>query len=668
LVIREVRTTCPLDCPCACGLSVEVEDNRATHVRAAKGSEINPCIKGIRAIDRVYHPDRLKYPLLRDGLNWKRISWDDALDILAAKTKGIIEKYGLNSIFYYSYNSGTLSFMRYVPERFLNVLGGVTMTVGSLCDWAGYEGLRYTTGMDWSVHEPKDWANSRYLIVWGKDPSLTWPPYYKYIRRAREHGAKMVVIDPVRNKTAEEADEWIPIRPGTDMALALGMANLIIAERLYDADYVNRSTNDFEKLVSFLAPYSVDWASRITSLKPETIRRLTEEYASTKPASIHAGVGAQHNTWGYDAMRAIAYLVALTGNFGIPGGGLNYYGGSLHFPFNLDALTLESVAKHRVNIPIPKMAEYILKGKPAEARMIWVAGGNPVDMAGNSGRMLEAFRSVEFSVVIEQFMSSTAKVATMVLPAAHYLEFDDVIPSWGHTLIQPVNRAIDPPGEARNEYQIFSDLARRMGLGQHFSKSFLELLDEVLAPAGMTVADLRQRNVIPAPQPLIPFEHGVFQTKSGKFEFYSEEMKNLGLDGLPTYKVPPEGVGSDWEKKYPLAMATNRVYGLLNSQYVNTPKTVGIDEPKVTIHPVDAKARGVKEGEMVDVFNHIGKCQLKAEISERTTPGVVVMYVGWWWNQGQKGGANFLTSDRYSALGNNSVLKEVMVEVSPVRN
>jgi anaerobic selenocysteine-containing dehydrogenase len=410
----------------------------------------------------------LKYPLLRDSSSWKRISWDDALDLLARKTKEMIDAYGPNSIFYYSYNSGTLSFMRYVPERFLNALGGVTMTVGSLCEFAGYEGLRYTTGMNWSVHEPKDWANSKYLLVWGKDPSLTWPPYYKHIRHARERGAKMVVIDPIKNKTAEEADQWVAIRPGTDLALALGMANLIVSERLFDEEYVNRATKDFDKFTSFLNRYPVEWASDVTGINSDTIRQLAKEYATTRPGSIHDGVGAQHNTWGYDNMRAIAFLVALTGNFGVAGGGLNYYGGSLSFAFNLDALTLESLAKKRVNIPIPKMAEYILEGKPTRGRMIWVAGGNPVDMAGNSGKLLEAFEAADFSVVIEQFMSSTAKVANLVLPAAHYLEFDDVIPSWGHTLIQPVNKVIAPLGEARNEYDIFSDLARRMGLGQHF--------------------------------------------------------------------------------------------------------------------------------------------------------------------------------------------------------
>ncbi|MFQ5853865.1 MAG: molybdopterin-dependent oxidoreductase, partial [Candidatus Binatia bacterium] len=515
LDITRVRTTCPLDCPCACPLSVEIRDGRAASISALEGSDVSPCIKGVRALDRVYHPDRLKYPMLRQGSSWKQISWGDALDILAAKIEETIEKHGLNSIFYYGYNTGTLSFMRYVPDRFLNVLGGVTMTVGSLCENAGLEGLRYTTGLKWSVHQPKDWVNSRYLIIWGKDPSLTWPPFYKYIRQARRRGAKIVVIDPVKNKTAEDADQWIPLRPGTDMALALGMANCIVAESLYDADYVKQATKDFDKLVSFIDAYSVEWSSEITGVKPQIIRQTAREYAATKPASIHAGAGVQHNTWGYDSMRAIVYLVALTGNFGVPGGGLNYYGGSHYFPFNRDALTLESLAKQRVNIPLAKMAEYVRKGKPTKGRMIWVAGGNPVDMAGNSGSMLQAFRSVDFSVVVDQFMSSTAKVASLVLPAAHYLEFDDVIPSWGHTLIQMVNKAMDPPGEARSEYEIFADLARRMGLGQYFSKPFLEIVDEVIAPAGITIANLRERGAIPAPQPLIPFEDGVFPTKSG---------------------------------------------------------------------------------------------------------------------------------------------------------
>jgi anaerobic selenocysteine-containing dehydrogenase len=182
----------------------------------------------------------------------------------------------------------------------------------------------------------------------------------------------------------------------------------------------------------------------------------------------------------------------------------------------------------------------------------------------------------------------------------------------------------------------------------------------------MTVADLKKKGVIPAPQPLIPFQHGDFPTKSGKFEFYSEEMRGMGLDGYPEYKVPPEGVGSPYAEKFPLAMVSSREYGLLNSQYVNTPKTLGHVKPRLTIHPQDAEARGVRDGETVEIFNHIGRCELKVEVSSKTSPGVVIMYVGWWRDRDQKGGTNFLTSDRYTALGNNSILKEAMVEVRSI--
>ncbi|MFQ5762577.1 MAG: molybdopterin-dependent oxidoreductase, partial [Candidatus Bathyarchaeia archaeon] len=536
---------------------------------------------------------------------------------------------------------------------------------GSLCLMAGLEGIKTVVGQYATSHIPEDLANSRFLLVWGHNPKATSSPFYKFTRKARQAGARMIVVDPVKSETALEADEWLPLKPSTDIALALAMLQVIIDRHLYDADFVEKHTVGFGKFVEHIQRFTPENAAKTCGVDAALIRDTAIDYAAVKPAALLAGMGAQHYTWGYDSLRCLAFLAAVTGNFGVRGGGLYYSTGSYFITYNMEALTLSSMGVSRKEIPPVAVAQHILDAKPTPTRVLFVAGSNPAVQLPHLAKAHAAFDAVGFKVVVDHFMTPTARMADLVLPAASTLEYDDVRNSHGQPYIQMVNKAVNPPDDARTEYEIFGDLAGRLGLKQHFNAEYLQIVDEVLRPTGLTVNMLKQLGFAKAGIPDIPFQDRRFPTPSGKIEFESSSMKTAGLDTLPCFQPPPEGIYSPLNHRYPLVLITHKAYPMLNSQFTSASTSKKPNRgPRLFINPTDASHRGIADGDFVEVSNDRGRCRVKAEVTPRVREGVVVLPTGWWTDHYTEGSYNFLTSDRYTHLGKNAIYNEALVEVN----
>jgi anaerobic selenocysteine-containing dehydrogenase len=675
---------------------VTVRDGRAVDLR---GDPEHPftrgflCGKVARYLDRVYHPDRLLYPQKRVGPKgqgrFARISWEEAIETVASRFGEIAASAdGPEAIVPYSY-AGTMGILQgsSLDRRFFHALGA-SLLARTICASAGSAGCDVTLGTRAAL-DPSTVLRSRYIINWGSNTCVTNTHLWTLMHHARKAGARIVTIDPFKSRTAERSDWWIPIRPGTDAALALGMMHILWRDGLQDTDYLRRYCLGTEELRDrVLREYSPERVAAITGIPARDIEQLTQEYATTRPALIRVNYGMQRHGGGGMAVRTITCLPAVVGAWRDTGGGALLSTSKL-YPWataRLERPDLIPPGTRTVNMV--QLAEALngeLPGPPVRA--MYVYNANPAAVCPDQSRVLTGLRREDlFTVVHEQFQTDTADYADILLPATTQLEHFDIHGSYGHLFVQVNEPAIPPPGEAKPNTEVFRLLARRLGFDpQLFNATDEELAAEALdgttsptgfppreAFAGITLDRLLAEGPIRLnlPANYAPFAKGGFGTPSGKCEFYSPAMAARGMDPLPTYIPPHEDPQTrpDLAEHYPLQMVSPPEPSFLNSTFVN----VGVlrqqaGEPTVHIHPDDAAARGIAGGEIVRVFNDRGSFRAKARVGRTVKRGVVVSQ-GIWWNKyaADNVNCNTTTSSALTDLGEGATFFDNLVEVARV--
>ena len=666
-----IRAVCPHDCPDTCAMLVELDaSGRAVRV---KGDPENPythgglCVKVAHYEKRTYHKDRLLYPMKRAGRKGKgkfeRISWDEALETITARLKAITEQ-NPQSILPYSY-AGTMGLLQggSMDRRFFHRLGA-SLLDRTICSTAGMFGMRYTVGASVGTN-PETVDQAKYILIWGSNIITSNIHLWRYMLKARSRGAKIVTIDPLRTRTGDQSDEHIPIMPGTDGALALGMMHVIIRDGLQDQDYIDRYTIGFDALKRRVEEYPPSRVSEITGVSETTIERITREYATHSPGFIRVNYGLQRHAGGGMAVRNIFCLPALIGAWRYPGGGA-VLSTSGFFKYNYAALERPDLIQGRSRtINMSRLGEALTNANPP-VRAIVVYNTNPGAIAPNQQRVLEGFKRDDlFTVVLEHFQTDSADYADILLPATTQLEHLDIHRAYGHTYAMLNTPAIRPLGESKPNTEIFRLLAKHMGFDDRcFQDSDEDLVRQALTGvSGVTLDELRRKGWVSLRIGDAPFAEGNFPTPSGKCEFYSERLKDL--DPLPTYIPPREDRLSNpaLAQEFPLVLISPPAHHFLNSTFVNLfqEKELG---PTLEIHATDAAARHIADGSSVQIFNNRGSFLARAVVTDRTRSGVVCA-PSIWWNKLVPGGrnANSTTSEEVTDLGGGATFYDNLVDV-----
>jgi anaerobic selenocysteine-containing dehydrogenase len=687
--VTTVRAVCPHDCPDTCSILVTLEGDRAVAL-AGDGRHAFTrgflCRKVSRYLERVYHPERLKYPLRRVGPKgtgqFVRVSWDEALGEVARRFREIARSdEGPQAILPYSY-CGTMGKIQSqsLDRRFFHRLGASKLD-RTICATAGAAGYTYTIGARVGM-APEAFAESRYIINWGSNTAVTNLHLWVLMREARKRGAKIVTIDPYRCRTAERSDWHILPRVGTDAALALGMMHVIFRDRLEDRDYLEKYATGSEELRErVLREFGLERVARITGLEPAAIERLAHEYAGTRPAAIRVNYGMQRHRGGGMAVRTIACLPAVIGAWRDFAGGVLLSTSSM-FPLDCEALERPDLSPPGTRtVNMNQLAEALHGELPGPSvRALYVYNSNPAAVAPDQCRVLSGLaRDDLFTVVHEQFPTDTVDYADIVLPATTQLEHFDLHTSYGHHWVQVNRPCIAPLAEARPNTWVFRELAARLD----FEEDVFQVSDEQLAREalwegsdrtphalrGITLERLMSEGPVRLniPERFAPFAEGRFPTGSGKCELFSRRMAAEGLDPLPTYIPPAESADSDAElaARFPLQMISPPSPHFLNSTFVNVESLrQAARAPELEIHPDDAATRGIRSGDVVRVFNDRGSFTAAARVGDSVRPGVVVA-PGIWWNKlvAGRATANATTSTRLTDLGGGATFFDNLVEV-----
>lgn len=672
--VRIVKGACPHDCPDTCALEVHVRDGVALKVTGS--SQHGPtagvlCTKVARYTERTYHPERLLHPLRRVGRKgegrFEAISWEEAIGTVAQRL-GAIAAQDPREILPYSY-AGTMGLVQgeSMAQRFFHRLGA-SLLDRTICASAGGAGHQLTLGPSVGVDiEVADQA--KLIIFWGCNAITSSVHFWARAQEAKRRGATLIAIDPYRSLTAEKCHEHLALLPGTDGALALGMMHVIVRDELFDADYVRRHTLGFDELRERVRAWDPQRVARLCGITAPVIESLARRYAVTRPALIRANYGLQRTRGGGMAMRNIACLPALTGAFRDAAGGM-FLSTSGQFAIDTPALTRPDLLGGRATrtINMSTIGRDLAHASPP-IRAIVVYNSNPVAVAPHSKRVAAGFaREDLFTVVLEHFATDTVDYADIVLPATTQLEHLDVVRPYGHYYMVANNPAIEPLGEAQPNTEIFRRLARAMG----FREPCFEETDEAIAQCALAedwdFAAVRaagwQR--IGPPAGTARFAHGGFGTPSGKAEFRSDAAAAAGFDALPDYIAPLEDTRGELAARFPLAMISPPARHFLNSSFVNVASLRAVEgEPWLDIHPVDADARAIAEGDYVRVYNDRGSLELRARVTDRARRGVVVALSVWWKKLARDGkNANELTrGDALTDMGRAPLFYDCLVQV-----
>jgi anaerobic selenocysteine-containing dehydrogenase len=726
-----------------CAFQVHVRQGKIVRLTPDPEFYIRPCMRGYSRLQWTYHPDRLKYPLKRVGArgegNWERISWDEALDTIAARLDEIRKIHGPEAVYFI--RGAVLSQMPNLMQgRFANAFGQGVMTAGQggLCCNAQAEASSAMLG--YRVSEIENFAFSKLHIAWGHNPAATYTPHWRYLANGIQKGMRLVTIDPRFSETAAKSDMWLAPRPGTDAAIALGMIKVIIEEKLYDLDFMLKRTNFaflvdadtgkllrdsdlmeegdaktfyvwdeaaggpvkaeeavapvlegtfqyegqayrtvFMNLKDRAARYDPRTVTDISGVDGQMVVRLAREYAAVKPAMINSAMsGAQRTTHGEYFIASLITLAALTGNYAMAGGGVNDTAGVAHWPSNSGSISNPFEAKTAGRIPATKLAEYLWEGKPYPIHAVyWQTKG--LGQTPNAGLLRKALQEkIDFVVVQDQFLTDAAQVADIVLPVAHLFERYDLMSPSRNFWFQLMDKAIEPMWEARSDTWIYTELAKRLGFGELFDKTEEEWIDELLARTGLTVQFLRDNGpvwqwakaeynrfgVAWDRPPFYWFKDTPFQTTSGRLEIHSARWEDRDTDPMANYFVPDETAESrpELHARYPLSLVNAKLHAFVHSTYqkMNWVREV-FPEPWVDIHEADAAARGIQDGDQVEVLNDRGTIRVTARVHRGIRHGVVAVQNGWWVDTG--GNASVLSNDNFTKLASGHTLNSTLVEV-----
>jgi anaerobic selenocysteine-containing dehydrogenase len=640
-------------------MHVTVEGGRAVKVTGDPDHPITVgflCGKVSNYLDRVYSEERILHPLVRDGGELRRASWDEALDRVADGLTRARAEFGGESILPYSY-MGTQGLIQgdVMSARVMNALGATELE-RTICATAGYTGTAMTHGISPEV-DPEEWPNARYVLVWGWNPLSTAPHLWRKLLDARAAGARIVVVDPFRSRTARVADEHLSPLPGTDAALAIGMMRAIVDLGLHDEEWCRAHTEGYEGVLDELARHTVESCASVCGVPAEEIRRVGRDFASTRPALLRLGVGAQRHMGAPVAYSTIASLPALTGAWRDRGGGCSYIPLATASAVSDYALKRADLRPGPVRtINMSQLGQALTDPSldpPVKAFVCW--NSNPAAIAPDQERVLEGLRRDDlFVVVLEQFMTDTAAHADVVLPATTQLEHLDVLFSWGHHYLTFNEPAIEPLGQAKPNTEAFRLIAARLGLEDPcFDDSDQELVDALLADFDEGSLRTRGWHKIDLGQGPIPHAEGGFGTETGKLALHAD------------YLPPAEVADARLAERFPLAMITPKTHLFLNSTFANQPRQHSAQPaPEVVLHPVDAAARGVDDGGNVRVFNSRGSFSCAVRVSDDARPGVLVAPMGWWnadYPEGRSGQST--TSQALTELGHAPTFNDNRVEV-----
>jgi len=723
-----IRTTCKSGDGHGCGLLLHVTDGVITKVDPADFPDTRgrgACVRGLATPELVYHKDRLRYPLKRTGERgegkWQRISWEEAVDSIAVKLQEVSQRYGPSSI-------------AWVAPEFPGLGAGgysrlASLTKGTWVSWAGCgdasapcaDLATFGSAMGevhlYRIEDPK------FSIVWGWNLAVNAYHRMRRVLEDKKKGCKVVVIDPILSSTASRADEHIPIRPGTDGALALGMIRVILEQGLQDKGFIIENTvgpflvrddnglflkesdlieggseqrfmvldessgqplpcdapgvkpaltgsysvsgmecqTAYQLLADMVEGYTPERVSEITDVPADVVRRLAISYATEKPASIHRGWGMQRTFYGDLACRAINTLAAITGNMNV--------GRPSTFPLNTRPFLMPDGPYNR--IPVMLLSDAIPKGEPFPIKAMWFAGHNFINQMPNMNKIVnEVLPHLELMVVCDLFMTATAKYADYVLPLSSFCECVDLrISILQNIYLQLQQKVIEPLYESKSDFQIAAELGRRMGFGQYFDKTEEQYIEEILASGHPAMEGITLERLKEGPVSADPVDRSKqFRTPTGRIEFYVERLRQFGQE-LPIYIEPVESARTEKAKTYPLCLLSTHSRHRTHSSLANIPSLLKIDpEPTLEINPADAGQRNIGDRDVVRVFNDRGQAKLRAKLSQRIKPGVVNIIQGWWPEQYIEGHHNELAHDminpaQQSIMESNAAFYDVLVEV-----
>ena len=707
-----IRGACPHDCPDTCATVTEVRDGRAVSFFAEQNHPFTQgwlCAKVHPYLERVYHPDRLLYPLRRIGPKgsgqWKQISWGEAIGEITTRWREIISRYGAAAILPYSY-SGTLGLLQLsiCNARLWNRMGASGLQ-RSICGAAAEAAVEATLGARWAP-DPADVLESRLVIIWGHNPASTNPHFMPLLRQAQRNGTYIVVIDPRRTLTARSANEHIQPRAATDGALALGLMNILFTEGLANESWLEANTIGWRDLRERAAAYPPERVADITGVPLDTIRALARRYGTTKPALLKFADGVQRHGNGGQTARALACLPAVVGQIGQYGGGL-FYSASGYVKWDAEAVghasacppTPRTVNMNRIGAALTGE----VKDPPIQALYVFCA--NPVTSAPNSSLTIKGLQREDlFTVVHELFMTDSARYADIVLPATSQLEHTDLHKAYGHRNIQYNHAAIPPLGEAKSNWDVMRMLAAGMDYDEPWlQQSAEEAISEVLNATrtqnplleNISLERLQAEGTVALHFPTrhhVPFADLHFPTPSGKIELRCKALVQQGLDPLPDYVPPAEFQSSTQgqpngasqathpETSQPdntfftqhagLVLISSAAHHFVSSSLANVPGLLAKEGlPFIEINPRDAAARAIANGDDVIVENARGWCQLRALVTDNVPPGVAVTPKGRWGQLSANGRTiNWTTSDELADLAGQSTFHSNLVQIRGVQH
>ena len=704
-----IPTMCATHCGGACMLRVHVKDGVITRVETDNGEEpqLRACMRGRALRQRVYSPDRILYPMKRVGKRgegrFERISWDEALDKVAFQLKRVRDEYGPKAILYLDMAGDLVSLNTPATmNRLLSQTGGYSTWWGTTSFHGGMFASFFTYGSIYCSNTRDDLLNSRFIIMWGWDPASSWTGTNTgwFLAQAKEQGARIVAVNPYYDDSAATfAQEWIPIRPGTDAAMLIAMACVMIKEGLQNQRFLDTCTTGFDKFKDYVLGLddgiekTPAWAEPITGVHKSTIEKLAAKYATTRPAALMTGIAPGRTAFGEQYHRAAITLAAMTGNVGIHGGdagarawesliGGYPYGVGLGAAFPYVRNPLDEYKPRHLRVPLgetyprmhfTKVADAILKGKkggyPADYKMAFMVNTNYMNSLPNTNKISKALKGLEFVVIEEQFMTPTARYADILLPTTTFVERDDIALGVGLAYCGFQRKLIEPLGDCKSQIEIARELAARLGVAGFDEKSEEERLKEVASRIGVpNYGTFKEKGVhrIKRSEPYVAFKEQIenpgakpFLTPSGKIEIYSQriaDMANPMIPPVPKYIETWESVNDPLVRKYPVQLLTNHSKRRGNAQFDTVPWLREHIPQAITMSVSDAHDRGIGDSDLVRVFNDRGETIVPAKVTERIMPGVAVLPAGAWHDPDEsgidRGGcANVLTNDEPSPAG-----------------
>ncbi|MBN2237033.1 MAG: molybdopterin-dependent oxidoreductase [Bacteroidales bacterium] len=673
--MSEFSTACPRNCYSTCSFKAKVENGKLVAVEphsANLATAEGPCIKGLSYVERANSKDRITQPLLKNEQgDFVPISWEEALQLLANKLKYLKETFGAKSVLFYE-SSGMSGLTNGFSSKFWELFGGATTTYGNLCWPAGLEAVRLTLGEN-KHNVPWDLEHAKLIILWGKNPAETNIHQMVFIEKAQAKGAKLIVIDPRRTPSSERADLLIQPKPGTDAAIALAIANSLIQKKHYQQDFVDKFVLGFEEFKSSVATWTLEKAAKIADVPLELLEEFAHDLATDQAMTLIPGYGMQRFSNGGQTVRALLSLSVLTGNIGKKGACFHYA--------NLQSYVFDATKEpesyypeiganklFRRSISKARLGSDMLAQKDPPIKMIWVERGNPITQNPDTQLSLEAFRKLEFRVVVEQFLTDTAREADLILPAKNMFEQSDIIGSYWNPYVQLMPKILENAGNVKTEAQIYYALALTLGYSENEIQKYLPepnnqaieryLNEQLKQHKSLNWEALKKQPVLAPGLELIAFADKKFKTPSGKIELFSHEAElKWKVSALPSFDQL-----MNQTEQYPFYLLSPNTKNRIHSQFGNL-KLIKQFAPEATcvISAEDALEKGIQQGDSLRIFNEKGSLETKVSISFGIKKGCVVYYNGWWFSEG--GSPNVLSTGKETDMGHGTAFHDTKVQI-----